>query len=351
MSSELIRQRSDLINTQVITIDSAKSLGVVKEVLVDIDSREVVALGLRDNIVAVPGNLARYMLLSSIRKLGDSILVDTDDVIEDIDPEAYTSLVNCEVITETGDVLGKVRGFKFSCEDGRLTSIIIAAVGLPLIPDQVISTYELSIDEVVSSGPNRLIVIEGTEERLEQLSVGFLERIGLGKAPWEDEYGDYRPTVIRPENQLPAGLPVAAPPPMRQQVRIPQPSPLERTSAIAETTWEEDDWHEPAPPSPPTLLKAEVVRYEDDEEEGNWSDTSRDSRRPSRRPDPPARPVTPKFTDVDGEDDIIDVWEDKVPDRFKPPEQNDPPGAAAVPAAPKPKAPNGGAEVLVDLDP
>jgi sporulation protein YlmC with PRC-barrel domain len=342
MSSELIRQRSDLINTQVITIDSAKSLGVVKEVLVDIDSREVVALGLRDNIVAVPGNLARYMLLSSIRKLGDSILVDTDDVIEDIDPEAYTSLVNCEVITETGDVLGKVRGFKFSCEDGRLTSIIIAAVGLPLIPDQMISTYELSIDEVVSSGPNRLIVIEGTEERLEQLSVGFLERIGLGKAPWEDEYGDYRPTVIRPENQLPAGLPVAAPPPMRP-VRMPQP--------IAETTWEEDDWHEPAPPAP-TLLKAEVVRYEEDEEgDGNWSDTSRDARRISRRPAPPSRPVSPKFTDPDEADEIIDVWEDKLPDGPNWPEQNDPPGSDPVPVAPKSPAPSGGTEAAIDKDP
>jgi sporulation protein YlmC with PRC-barrel domain len=319
MSSELIRQRADLINTQVITIDSAKSLGVVKEVLVDIDSREVVALGLRDNIVAVPGNLARYMLLSSIRKLGDSILVDTDDVIEDIDPEAYTSLVNCEVITETGDVLGKVRGFKFSCEDGRLTSIIIAALGLPLIPDQVISTYELSIDEVVSSGPNRLIVIEGTEERLDQLSVGFLERIGLGKAPWEDEYGDYRPTIIRPENQLPAGMPVAPPPPMRP-LRMPEPISLQERSANEETTWEEDDWQEPLAAPPPQKLRAEVVPYED--EEDNWSDTSRDSRRDSRaerprRSSPPPQPPrrlsyreaapTPEPED----EDIIDVWADQ----------------------------------------
>jgi sporulation protein YlmC with PRC-barrel domain len=293
MSSELIRQRSDLINTQVITIDTAKSLGVVKEVLVDIDSREVVALGLRDNIVAIPGNLARYMLLSSIRKLGDSILVDTDDVIEDIDPEAYTSLVNCEVVTESNYALGKVRGFRFSCEDGRLTSIIIASIGLPLIPDQVISTYELSIDEVVANGPNKLIVIEGTEERLDQLSVGFLERIGLGKAPWEDEYADYRPTVVRPENQLPAGMPVAPPmraerPPARMPIRMPEPEPIE------ETTWEDDKWQDTRPAPPP--LKAEVVAYEEVEADDTWSDISRDRKRV------PAPPPVDK--------EIIDVWED-----------------------------------------
>jgi sporulation protein YlmC with PRC-barrel domain len=322
MSSELIRQRSDLINTQVITIDTAKSLGVVKEVLVDIDSREVVALGLRDNIVAVPGNLARYMLLSSIRKLGDSILVDTDDVIEDIDPEAYTSLVNCEVITETGDVLGKVRGFRFSCEDGRLTSIVIAAIGLPLIPDQVISTYELSIDEVVSSGPNRLIVIEGTEERLDQLSVGFLERIGLGKAPWEDEYADYRPTVVRPENQLPAGLPMTPPPPMRAE-RPPARMPIRMPEPVEETTWDDDNWEgrRPTPPSIP--LKAEVVPYQ--EEDDTWSDTSQDNKRV-----PPSRPP------IKEEEEIIDVWEDdnwpqpQKADVADDSDREDPPAAAVV---------------------
>jgi sporulation protein YlmC with PRC-barrel domain len=324
MSSELIRQRSDLINTQVITIDSAKSLGVVKEILVDIDSREVVALGLRDNILAVPGNLARYMLLSSVRKLGDSILVDDDDVIEDIDPDAYTSLVNCEVVTEDNNVLGKVRGFRFSCEDGRLTSIIIAALGYPLIPDQAISTYELSIEEVVSSGPNRLIVIEGTEERLEQLSVGLLERIGLGKAPWEDEYGDYRPPIIRPENQLPAGLPVAPPSQMRP-LRMPEP---------VESDWEDDDWNEPIAPPKPQKLRAEVMPYAD-EEEGNWSDTYREPRR-SNSSVPRPNPIRPEpiVNNNDADEDetsVIDVWED-IP-------SSTPSSSINPPAPPNPPSP------------
>ena len=213
MTSEPIRQRADLINTQVIAKDTGKRLGVIKDLLVDIDSREVVALGLRDSFLPAPGGLVKHVYLSSVEKMGDVVLVPDDEAIEDLDPENYTNLINCEVTTETGDMLGKVRGFKFSCDDGKLTSIIIAALSLPAIPDTVISTYEFSIEEVISSGPNRLIVFEGAEERLEQLSVGFLERIGLGKAPWEDEYS-YRPPVIRPENQLPAGMPVTPPPPV-----------------------------------------------------------------------------------------------------------------------------------------
>jgi sporulation protein YlmC with PRC-barrel domain len=300
MTSEPIRQRADLINTQVIAKDTGKRLGVVKDLLVDIDSREVVALGLRDGLLAAPGGLVKYMYLSSIEKMGDVILVPTDDAIEDIDPEAYSNLINCEVITETGDMLGKVRGFKFSCDDGKLTSIIIAAIGIPLIPDNVISTYEFSIDEVVSSGPNRLIVFEGSEERLEQLSVGFLERIGLGKAPWEDEYS-YRPSVVRPENQLAAGTPISAPAPV---IRAAPP--------VQQTVWEDDNWQEVQAAPLPQKLQAEARYYDDDDESENWSEPKRDARPAQTYQDVSFTPVTPaKLVEEDVIELNDDIWDDK----------------------------------------
>jgi len=60
------------------------------QLLVDIDRREVVALSLRDNLIAFAG-VPRYMFLSSIRKIGDVILVDNEDAIEDIDVEAIAT--------------------------------------------------------------------------------------------------------------------------------------------------------------------------------------------------------------------------------------------------------------------
>jgi sporulation protein YlmC with PRC-barrel domain len=319
MTSELIRQRSDLIDTQVIAKDTGKRLGIVKEILVDIDSREVVALGLRDGFLAAPGGLVKYMLISSIEQMGDVILVPSDDAIEDIDPEAYTNLIGCEVVTETGDILGKVRGFKFNCENGKLTNIIIAAIGLPLIPDRVISTYEFGIDEVVSSGPTRLMVFEGCEERLEQLSVGFLERIGLGKAPWEDEYS-YRPPVIRPENQLPAGTPLSPPQPI---VRAAPPVP--------QTVWEDDNWQEVQAAAPPQKrLQIEEPRYYDDEEDDNWSNSTPDRSRPENNRtyqdvnytvSPPAKPVEAENSSLDEDD----MWgEDTQSTAYQPQKLNIP---------------------------
>jgi len=52
------------------------------------------------------------------------ILVDNEDAIEDVDVEAYSSLVNSEVITETGELLGRVRNFKFNRENEGLLTII-----------------------------------------------------------------------------------------------------------------------------------------------------------------------------------------------------------------------------------
>ena len=181
------RLRSDLLGTPVITRSGAKRLGVVSQMWVDVDRGEVVALGLRENILSgVVSAEQQIMLLSSIREVGDVILVDDDHAIEDdVNVDIYSNLISCEVVAESGEMLGKVRGFRFDVIPGKVESLGIASLGLPQIPDQVVSTYELPVDEIVSSGPERLIVFEGAEEKLVQLSVGLLERLGIGRAPWE----------------------------------------------------------------------------------------------------------------------------------------------------------------------
>ncbi|MEB3217391.1 MAG: PRC-barrel domain-containing protein [Nostocales cyanobacterium 94392] len=265
MTSEQIIRRSDILNTQVITRDNGRRLGIVNQLWVDIDRREVVALGLRDSLISVSG-IPRYMYLSSVDQIGDVILVGNEDVIEDIDTQLYSNLVNWEVITEAGEVLGRVRGFKFDGLNGSIKSIVIASLGLPQIPDQILSTYELSMDEVVSVGPNRLIVFEGAEERVTQLSVGVLERLGIGKAPWEREEEGYNvtPRTVAPSNQLPSGVPLEAPQP---RVRRPEP--------VAEEVWTEDDAYEQAPRRRAMEARPyeETVRYEE-EPDDNWSEAT-----------------------------------------------------------------------------
>ena len=108
------------------TTDTGRRLGVVGEVVVDIDRREVVALGLRDNPLTrfLPG-LPKWMPLESIKQVGDVILVDSlDSLSESFSPERYGKVINCQVITESGQLLGRVLGFSFDIETGDLISLV-----------------------------------------------------------------------------------------------------------------------------------------------------------------------------------------------------------------------------------
>ena len=138
--SDRLWLRSELMGTQVITRDTGRRLGVVGEVVVDIDRREVVALGLRDNPLTrfLPG-LPRWMSLQSIRQVGDVILVDSaDSLAEGFNPDRYSRVINCQVITEAGEQLGRVLGFSFDIETGELTTLVLGAVGVPLLGEGVL---------------------------------------------------------------------------------------------------------------------------------------------------------------------------------------------------------------------
>ena len=206
--SERLWLRSELMGTQVITTDTGRRLGVVGEVVVDIDRREVVALGLRDNPLTrfLPG-LPKWMPLESINQVGDVILVDSLDSLSDgFSPERYGKVINCQVITESGQLLGRVLGFSFDIETGGLISLVMGAVGVPLLGEGVLSTWEIPVDEIVSSGTDRIIVYEGAEEKLNQLSSGLLEKLGVGGSSWEErEANRYTANLVPVENQLLSG--------------------------------------------------------------------------------------------------------------------------------------------------
>lgn len=259
-TSERVLQRSSLIGTQVITRNTDKKLGVITQLWVDIDQREVVALSLRDNLNTSNPQCIR---LSNVHQARDVILVSDEDAIEDVDILNYSSLVGNEVITETGELLGKVRGFKFDIINGQLSSLIIAALEIPLVPARLISTYELPVEEVVSSSLERLIVFEGAEERLNQLTVGILERLGIIGPPWEREEEEYLPTTST-SNQDDEGWeeepePVPARWPRQQRAMRyyePEPEPAEyyNEEEAYEDDYEawDDKWSDPPNDPPPS---------------------------------------------------------------------------------------------------
>ncbi|QVL53329.1 MAG: PRC-barrel domain-containing protein [Cyanobium sp. M30B3] len=305
--SDRLWLRSELMGTQVITRDTGRRLGVVGEVVVDIDRREVIALGLRDNPLTrfLPG-LPRWMPLDRIRQVGDVILVDSaDSLAESFNPERYSKVINCQVVTEAGAQLGKVLGFSFDIETGELTTLVLGALGVPLLGEGVLSTWELPVEEIVSSGTDRIIVYEGAEDKLKQLGTGLLEKLGIGGPSWEQEERErYRGAMVPVENQLAAGVPS-----VQEQRRI-QPA-----SSRAFEPEESYDYVEVEERRQREPLRQR--RYLDDEE-ADRGPRGRE-RGPIDRPDPyrepaprerrfaPPPPASREPLDVDAED-LDDPW-------------------------------------------
>jgi sporulation protein YlmC with PRC-barrel domain len=282
MSFEQSRLRSDIVGTQVITRSTGRRLGVVSQLWVDLDRLEVLALGLQENILSkVIASNEKVMLLSDIRQMGDVLLVDDDAVLDsDINTAPFSSLVNSEVITESGEGLGRVRGFKFDVITGKLETLVIASLGLPQIPDQVVSTYELPVEEIVSTGPDRIIVFEGSEEKLVQLSVGLLERLGLGSAPWERGLSGGYVMPVSASNQLPSGI--------KNEIR----RDAARNRPAVEERWREE--------APPQASRRDAQREAQREPQREAPNPRRDE-----RPAPPDIDLPVEEVDVTG-----DLWED-----------------------------------------
>ena len=148
------------------------------------------------------------MPLESIKQVGDVILVDSLDSLSDnFSPDRYGKVINCQVITESGQLLGRVLGFSFDIETGELISLVTGAIGVPLLGEGVLSTWEIPVDEIVSSGTDRIIVYEGAEDKLNQLSSGFLEKLGVGGSSWDNrEYTKFSSNLVPVENQLLSGV-------------------------------------------------------------------------------------------------------------------------------------------------
>ena len=300
MQSENLRQRAAVLGLQVFSKRSAVRLGIVTQIWLDVDQRRVTGMTLAERFV--PGTAIGigdtfFMSLDNIDLLGpDAILVDDESVLEDIlVTERFTTLINNEVVTESGEPLGKVRDFKFEPETGDLMFLIVASVGNPIIPASLISTYELDVNEIIAVGRDRIIVTEGMEDRMTQLSKGLLERIGLGKAPWEDDFeDDYMPptNVIR-DNTLSSGTRSSYSAPPQQQ--RPEQRPIYRQ----EQSWDDgDNWAEERVPVNPPQQQRRQARAE-------------------ARPEP-SRPIAPPPSSSNNYDDDYDDFEDDYLDSNQP---------------------------------
>ena len=177
-ADDVYLSRSLIMDKEVITRTSGKRLGYVNQLYVDPTRLEVVSVYLRQGISAIVSAASTdHVLISSLRQIGDVVLVHDESAL--MDPPAdetygYIRLVGTEVQTEDGTSLGKVRDYIFNPDNGQVVSIRYDALGLPSIPQSLLSCYTLAWQDIVAVGPTKTIVRRGAERRAIKENVGWI---------------------------------------------------------------------------------------------------------------------------------------------------------------------------------
>jgi len=176
-SDDVYLPRSLIIDKEVITRTSGKRLGYVNQLFVDPAQLEVVSVYLRQGVTSIAASNTDHVLISSLRQIGDVVLVHDESAL--LDPPAdetygYIRMVGTEVQTEDGTSLGKVRDFIFNPDNGQVVSIRYDALGLPSIPQSLLSCYTLGWQDIVAVGPMKTIVKYGAERRAVKENDGWI---------------------------------------------------------------------------------------------------------------------------------------------------------------------------------
>ncbi|KAF3779551.1 hypothetical protein EJ110_NYTH41217 [Nymphaea thermarum] len=180
-----VLRRSNVLAKQVISIQSALSLGFVSQLWVDVKSWMVLVVEVRPSLLS--GEMERF-LLKDIFQVGDVVLVQDESVIEnDLRLIGLETLVGYNVITESCRTVGKVRGYTFNINSGSIESLELDSFGVSIIPASLVSTYCLFVEDVLEVLSDTIVVQEGAASRIQRLTKGFWGNQKIKAGDHDDE--------------------------------------------------------------------------------------------------------------------------------------------------------------------
>ncbi|CAI9098607.1 OLC1v1035286C1 [Oldenlandia corymbosa var. corymbosa] len=164
-------KRSTMIAKQVISIQSAATLGFVSQLWVDPASWTVLIVEVRPNLLS--GEIER-LFLEDVAKVGDVLLIEDESMMEnDFKLLGLETLVGYTVVTPGRRIIGKVRGYTFDINSGAIESLELDSFGISVIPSSLVSTYRLFVEDVVGVSTDTVMVHEAAASRIQRLTKGF----------------------------------------------------------------------------------------------------------------------------------------------------------------------------------
>lgn len=184
-----LMKRSNVIAKQVISIQSALSLGFISQLWVDTNTWIVVIVEVRPNLLS--GELERF-LLEDTRQVGDVVLIEDETVMDnEFKMVGLETLVGYSVVTPGRRDIGKVRGYTFNINSGAIESLELDSFGISIIPSSLVSTYELLVEDVLEVVSDTVVVHEAAASRIQRLTKGFWDgqRVGFSNDNYSDLEG------------------------------------------------------------------------------------------------------------------------------------------------------------------
>ncbi|KAF7144299.1 hypothetical protein RHSIM_Rhsim05G0231700 [Rhododendron simsii] len=182
-----LMKRSNMLAKQVISIQSALSLGFVSQLWVDTVSWVVLVVEVRPNLLS---GESETFFLEDVSQVGDVVLIPDESVLEnDFHMVGLETLVGYNVVTAGRQSIGKVRGYTFNLNSGAVESLELDSFGVSIIPSSLVSTYALLVEDVLEVVSDTVVVHEAAASRIQRLTKGFWGSQRLGKST--DEFGDY----------------------------------------------------------------------------------------------------------------------------------------------------------------
>ncbi|KAJ4970805.1 hypothetical protein NE237_003904 [Protea cynaroides] len=186
-SGRQMMRRSSMLAKQVISVQSALSLGFVSQLWVDTCSWMVSMVEVRPSMLS--GETERF-LLEDVSQVGDVVLVQDESVMEnEFKMIGLDTLVGYNVITHNRRNIGKVRGYTFNVNSGAVESLELDSFGISIIPSSLVSTFALFIEDVLEVTSDTVVVYEAAASRIQRLTKGLLDNRNVDVS--EDEFGEY----------------------------------------------------------------------------------------------------------------------------------------------------------------
>lgn len=186
-----LMRRSNLLAKQVISIQSAMSLGFISQLWVDTTSWVVLVIEVRPNLLS--GESER-LLLEDISQVGDVVLVEDESAMEnDFKMVGLDTLVGYRVVTPGRQNIGKVRGYTFNINSGAVESLELDSFGISIIPSSLVSTYALLVEDVLEVVADIVVVHEAAASRVQRLTKGLWDKHNAGNSLDDfDGYSDFQ---------------------------------------------------------------------------------------------------------------------------------------------------------------